>query len=102
MEIDPDGYILTMDPTGRTPTNPNVLTRSFVRLVDRLGVTCRFHDLRHFTATQLIGAGQDPAVVAGRLGHGDANTTLRVYSHALAERDQAAAEVLGALMAPSS
>jgi integrase len=101
-EIDADGYVLTMDPTGRTPTNPNVLTRSSIRLVERLGVICRFHDLRHFTATRLIGAGQDPAVVAGRLGHGDATTTFRVYSHAHAERDPAAADVLGALMAPSS
>lgn len=38
-------------------------------------------------------------MVAGRLGHLDATTTLRVYSHALAERDRVAAEVMGALMA---
>ena len=99
VEIDPDGYILTTDPTGRTPTSPNVVTRSFVRLTARLEVTCRFHDLRHFTASQLISAGVDPAVVGGRLGHADANTTLRVYSHALGERDRAAAQVLGSLMA---
>jgi integrase len=88
-----------MDPTGRTPTSPNVVTRAFVRLTARLEVTCRFHDLRHFTASQLISAWVDPAVVGGRLGHADAHTTLRVYSHALAERDRAAAEVLGSLMA---
>jgi integrase len=100
VDIDPDGYILTTDPSGRTPTTPDVLTRAFVRLSARSQVECRFHDLRHFTATQLIGAGVDPSVVGGRLGHADATTTLRVYSHALAERDRAAAEVLGALMAP--
>lgn len=101
VQLSPDAYILTTDPTGLRPTNPDVITRAFCRLVDRLGVECRFHDLRHFTATQLIGAGQDPATVAARLGHGDATTTLRIYSHALAERDRAAAEVLGALMAPA-
>jgi integrase len=101
VEIDPDGYILTLDPTGRTPTSPDVVTRAFVRLTARLKVTCRFHDLRHFTASQLISAGVDPAVVGGRLGHADAHTTLRIYSHALAERDRAAAEVLGSLMASS-
>jgi integrase len=100
--VDRDGYILTYDPTGRTPTNPDVITRAFVRLTDRLKVQCRFHDLRHFTATQLIGAGVDPSVVGGRLGHADAATTLRVYSHALEARDRAAAQVLGSLMAPSS
>lgn len=101
VDIDPDGYVLTTDPTGRTPTNPDVITQAFSRLAARLGVACRFHDLRHFTATQLIGAGVDPSVVGGRLGHADATTTLRVYSHALEARDRAAAEVLGSLMVPS-
>jgi integrase len=36
--------------------------------------------------------------VAGRLGHADAGTTLRVYSHVLADRDRAAAEHLGGLV----
>jgi integrase len=96
-----DGYILTYDPTGSTPTNPDVITRAFVRLTDRVGVACRFHDLRHFTATQLIAAGVDPSVVSGRLGHADATITLRVYGHALEARDRAAADLLGSLMAPS-
>ncbi len=100
LDIEPEGYILTMDPSGHTPMTPDALTRAFVRLAARLHVQCRFHDLRHFTATQLIGAGVDPTVVGGRLGHADATTTLRVYSHALAERDRAAAELLGAIMAP--
>jgi len=33
--------------------------------------------------------------VAGRLGHKDACTTLRVYSHGLPERDRDAAGLLG-------
>lgn len=61
VDLDPQGYMLTTDPTGRTPTNPGVITRAFVRLTERLGVRCRFHDLRHFTATQLIAAGVDPS-----------------------------------------
>jgi integrase len=51
--------------------------------------TVKLHDLRHFTATQLIGAGVDIRTVAGRLGHADPSVTLRVYSHALEERDRA-------------
>jgi integrase len=100
--IHPDGYILTLDLTGRTPMNPDAITRAFVRLTQRLNLRCRFHDLRHFTATQLIGAGIDPSVVGGRLGHADATTTLRIYSHALEARDRSAAELLGALMGSST
>ena len=33
--------------------------------------------------------------VAGRLGHADASTTLKVYAHVLPQRDLAAAESLG-------
>ncbi|WP_433319142.1 tyrosine-type recombinase/integrase [Micromonospora chersina] len=41
--------------------------------------TC--HDLRHFFATVLIGAGHNPKAVAERLGHADPAMTLRVYTH---------------------
>jgi integrase len=67
-------------------------------VAERVGVNIRFHDLRHFSATQLIGAGTDVRTVASRLGHADPSTTLRVYSHAIADRDKAAAQVLGELL----
>ncbi|MGN9806033.1 tyrosine-type recombinase/integrase [Micromonospora sp. L32] len=47
--------------------------------------TC--HDLRHFYASALIGAGHSPKVVADRLGHSDPAMTLRVYSHLWPEDD---------------
>ncbi|MEV5691128.1 tyrosine-type recombinase/integrase [Micromonospora globbae] len=40
-----------------------------------------FHDLRHFFASVLIGAGHNPKAVAERLGHADPAMTLRVYAH---------------------
>ncbi|MFR9779041.1 tyrosine-type recombinase/integrase [Micromonospora sp. MS34] len=42
-------------------------------------VTC--HDMRHFYASVLIGAGHNPKAVAERLGHADPAMTLRVYTH---------------------
>jgi integrase len=60
------------------------------------------HDLRHFTATQLIGAGVDVRTVAGRLGHSDPSLTLRVYSHVIEERDRAAAAIMGRVLGPSA
>lgn len=100
--LDADGYILTEDPTGRTPMAPDTLTHRFSRLVGQLGLrSLRFHDLRHSVATTLLGAGYDLAIVAGRLGHRDPTITLRVYAHALEERDRQAAVTLGQLMAPT-
>lgn len=100
-----DGYVLPggpawgFDPSGSEPVRPDSVTSAFARLARGLGVTVRFHDLRHFSATQLIGAGVDVRTVAHRLGHADPSTTLRVYSHALAERDREAAAILGRLVA---
>ncbi len=36
--------------------------------------------------------------MAGRLGHADPSVTLRVYSHALEERDRAGATIMGDIM----
>ena len=91
---------------GSTPRTPDSLTRAFARLCGSLEAEAkaagrreqyrfRLHDLRHFSATELIGAGVDIRTVAGRLGHADPAITLRVYAHALEERDRAAAELLG-------
>ncbi|MEU6207139.1 tyrosine-type recombinase/integrase [Micromonospora musae] len=46
-----------------------------------------FHDLRHFFASVLIGAGHNPKAVAERLGHADPAMTLRVYAHLWPEDD---------------
>jgi len=57
------------------------------------------HQLRHYSATELISAGVDVRTVAGRLGHvGGGTTTLRVDSAWVAEANQRAAHSLGARM----
>ncbi len=98
VELVGDTYILSRDADGSQPCLPDGLGRAYWRLTRELGIQTRLHDLRHFSATQLIGAGIDVRTVAGRLGHADASTTLRVYSHVLADRDRAAAEHLGTLV----
>lgn len=72
------------------------MSQKFRRTRDQLGLTCRFHDLRHYTATQMIAAGVNLRTVAGRLGHsGGGSTTLKVYAHWTRPADQHAAELLG-------
>jgi hypothetical protein len=39
------------------------------------------HSLRHFSASMLVASGRDVRTIAGRLGHSDATTTLRVSAH---------------------
>lgn len=77
------------------PISPDACSHYVRAVAHRVGVDCHLHALRHFAASQLIGAGYDARTVAGRLGHADASTTLRVYAHVLPERDRAAAAALG-------
>jgi integrase len=69
----------------------------FTDLADRAGhgdVT--LHRLRHTVATVLVGQG-DILAAQHRLGHRDASTTLRIYSHALPLTDADAAARLDQL-----
>jgi integrase len=97
--LDPDGYVLTFDPSATTPMKPDSLGQAFGRLCRAEGVDeLSLHTLRHFSASVLIASGRDVRTVAGRLGHSDAATTLRVYSHMVEGRDRDAADFLGELM----
>lgn len=58
----------------------------------------RLHDLRHTHATLLLRAGENVKVVSERLGHANANVTLRVYSHVLPGDQKAAASRFAALI----
>ena len=92
-------YVFSPYIDGGKPFRPDNVTNFFMRVRDDLGLkTVRLHDLRHFTATQLIGQGVDVRTVAGRLGHSDPSVTLRVYSDVIEERDRAAASIMGEVL----
>lgn len=118
----PDPYVLSYNANGATPVNPDTFTHAFGRLCEAMERPAlealrrtspkatrkdlapaerwpyRFHDLRHFSVTTLIGAGVDIRTVAERHGHARATMTLDRYAHALPERDRAAAGVLGSAL----
>jgi integrase len=97
--VSADAFVFSHEVDGSKPFRPDNVTGFFTRVRDSIGMhDVRLHDLRHFTATQLIAAGMDVRTVAGRLGHSDPSVTLRVYSHALEERDRAAADIMGRVL----
>jgi site-specific recombinase XerD len=87
--------VLTQAMAGKRPTDRVVLSRhgltptegtvngAWQRLQRRLGAAERwhFHQLRHFFATTLLGAGANVEVVRRLLGHKDLASTTR-YVHA--------------------
>lgn len=58
----------------------------------------RFHDLRHTFATTALQNGVDVKTVFSMLGHYDAGFTLRTYTHATQQKQDEAAQTMGAFM----
>lgn len=96
VEPRPASYLLSYSPTNDRPCDPSGVSHRYGRMCERLGIDSHLHALRHYSATELLGAGVDLRTVAGRLGHGSGGaTTLRVYAAWVAEGDRRAAAVLG-------
>jgi integrase len=66
------------------PMVPDNFSREFRDIVTKAKIRhTRFHDLRHFHATALMGRNVHPKVVSERLGHSTVGITLDLYSHCL-------------------
>jgi integrase len=86
-------FVFAGDPGGHSPISVSIVSK-FVPKVGKLaGVPIHMHTLRHFAATQALGA-YDIATVADRLGHADPAITARIYSHATNERARGLADYL--------
>ena len=94
-----DAFLFSRSPAGLEPIRPDVLTKFTERVAAKAGVATHLHALRHFSATQAIAAGFDAVTVGARLGHADPSITLRVYSHAVEQRDRELAASLGRTLA---
>ena len=95
----PDAFMFNPSPVGAAPYRPDVLTKFAIRMARKANVPTDLHALRHFSANQAIVAGYDAATVGSRRGHADPTVTLRVYSHALVQRDPDLAASLGKALA---
>lgn len=96
--LDGQHFVFSASPDRSTPRNPDGISTRYRRMADKLGIDTHLHALRHYSATELLTAGVDLRTVAGRLGHGDGTTTLRVYAAWVAAAGDHAAEVMAARM----
>ncbi len=101
--VEPGPWIFSKALDNSTPCSPGWLTRVWVRARRRAGLASkwRLHDLRHWAATTMIASGEDVRLVAGRLGHARAATTLDVYAHFVEKADGRAAEDLASALSKS-
>lgn len=81
------------------PLNKDTPSKQWRKFADRNGFEgVRFHDLRHSHATILFANNLDAVAVASRLGHASADTTLKIYAHAVRKRDRESADAMQRLL----
>lgn len=82
-----------------TPQHRDTPSKQWRKFADKHGFQgVRFHDLRHSHATILLSNNVDVVSVSSRLGHDNADTTLKVYAHAVRKRDRASANIMDSII----
>jgi integrase len=98
---DPDRWLFPGSRDARLPAHAATVARSWRIVRDRVGMTNRLHDLRHFYASGLIRAGCDVVTVQRALGHPSAAITLTTYSHLWPDANDRTRKAAGELFAES-
>lgn len=81
--------------TGRVcPIVPSTITANFIRLRNRLGLTCRFHDLRHFYASYLHAIGVRDQYIQKSGGWRSDAMLKAIYRNTLDDVEKQSAELL--------
>ena len=72
------------------------MTRAYKRALNAAGLpeTTKFHQLRHGTATMMLGAGEAVTTVSEYLGHSSPAVTMAIYAHVVPGATRRAAERL--------
>ena len=68
--------------------NPNEITQAFIRLRNRLGINCRFHDLRHYAASIMHAIGVPDQYIMKRGGWSSDGILKAVYRNTLEDKDK--------------
>jgi integrase len=96
-KLNNDALVFTT-PDG-APMPPNNLSRDWARFIKaRRLPSISFHSLRHSHVSMLISSKLDPLIVARRVGHASATTTMRTYAHMWRKTDDAAANAAEAAL----
>jgi integrase len=82
-----------------SPESPRALSKAFAAIAKEMGLAVKFHSLRHTHASMLIDGGIDVVKVSKRLGHSNVSTTLDVYSHLFAAKEDKSVAAINSAIA---
>jgi putative transcription antitermination factor YqgF len=75
---DPDAYVV--------PSTPAAISDAFARLRNRLGLSCRFHDLRHYSVSIMHAIGIPDQYIMERHGFSSDTVLKSVYRNTLTDK----------------
>lgn len=88
-ECNDNAYIFTKLDKSYGAYNPNYLTEEWSKFIEKFELKdITIHDIRHSHATYLLSMGVPVQDVSRRLGHSEAATTLKIYTHSNLAQDK--------------
>jgi len=83
-----------------TPLDPGTVIHIFAKVVRKVGLELRLHDLRHSYTSIMIAAGVNIKAISQSLGHANIGITLDTYGHLLPGVGRTAAERFDKFLKP--
>lgn len=80
--------------TTLNPIELGHISQAFRKEANRIGLSARFHDLRHSGITEMLAGGVDPVTAASISGHSTPTVLLNVYGHVVERRRRDATSVI--------
>lgn len=66
--------------------NPDQMAKRYMRVRSKAGITCRFHDLRHYYASLLLALNIPDKYSMELMGHATPNMLKNVYQHTMEDK----------------
>jgi integrase len=76
----PDGLVFP-NTAGNPLSSSSFRTHHFGRALREIGLSCRFHDLRHTSVSMAMASGAHLKAIQARMGHASISITLDRYGH---------------------
>ena len=81
------------------PMTGAAIYKGFQRICEKVGVKpCRFHDLRHFTASEIHSLGVPDKYAMARMGHKTDYMLKNVYQHIMRDKEDSFSDIINGKM----
>ena len=77
---------------------PDSISKKFIKVRDKLGLTFRFHDLRHYNASIMLALNVPDKYAMERMGYSTPATLKKVYQHTMDSKRQEVTDTINSEM----